>query len=106
MANQGQKEIVRYVVYDIATKRPVSQGLCARRDFNLVVQSLPHGQGGDRAKILNSNDRLDLEPYDDLLDPNRTPDTGEFAYRAGMAAAAGKTVNDAITDVDDLDTEA
>ncbi len=106
MANQNQNVTVRFVIYDIATKRPISQGVCLRKDFNLVVQGLPHGIGGDRAKIMNSNDVLDLTPYDELLDPNAPVQTGINAYRAGMAVAAGKTVNDAITSVDDLDTEA
>ena len=103
--NSGQFETIRYVIYDILTKRPTSQGTCQRRDFPLVVQSLPHGQGGDRAKIMNSNDYIDLEPYDQILDPNRPVEGGLNAYRAGTAAAMGKTVDDAITDIDDLDTE-
>ena len=103
--NQGQLETIRYVIYDIATKRPTSQGVCQRRDFHLIVQSLPHGQGGHRAKIMNKNEVLDLEPYDILLDPNTPAQTGEFAYRTGYAVAAGKTVDDAITDINDLDTE-
>jgi len=105
MANQGQLETIRYVIYDIGTKRPLSQGTCARRDFPLVVQSLPHGVGGQRAKIMNSNDYVDIEPYDQILDPNRPADTGINAHRAGKAAAMGKTVDDAITSIDDLDTE-
>jgi hypothetical protein len=105
MASQNQDTTVRFVVYDIATKRPVSQGLCLRRDFPLVVQNLPHGQGGDRAKIMNSNDVLDLTPYDVLLDPNEPEIVGELAWQASGAAMMGKTVDDAITDIDDLDTE-
>jgi len=105
MANQGQLETIRYVIYDIATKRPISQGTCQRRDFHLVVQNLPHGPSGHRAKILNSHEELDLTPYDELLDPNRPEDTGEFAFQIGVPEDSGKTVDDAITDIDDLDTE-
>ncbi len=103
--NQGANQSIRFVIYDIATKRPISQGTCLRGDFNLVVQGLPHGQGGDNARIMNSNDVLDLEPYDIILDPNAPTPTGINAHRAGFAAATGKTVNDAITDIADLDTE-
>jgi len=104
--NQGQLETIRYVVYDIATKMPISQGTCQRRDFHLVQQNLPRGQGGDRAKILTHNDELDLTRYDVLLDPNTDHGSGINAHRAGWAAGMGKTVDDAITDIDDLDTEA
>lgn len=103
--NQGQLEMIRYVIYDIATKRPISQGTCQRRDFPLVVQGLPHGQGGDMAKIMNSNDELDLTPYDVLLDVNAPTPIGAFAHIEGMAAQQGKTVNDALTDIDLMDTE-
>lgn len=106
MAGQGQDVEIRYVIYDIATKRPISQGTCLRKDFPLVVQNLPHGQGGDRAKIMNSNDRLDLTPYDLLLDPNAPTISGLFGFEASTGTMDGKTVDDAITDIDDLDTEA
>lgn len=105
MSNHGQFETIRYVIYDIATKRPISQGTCQRRDFNIVVQGLPHGQGGDGAKILTNDAKLDLEPYDILLDPNVPDETGMFAHMRGGAAAYGKTVDDAITSIDDIDTE-
>jgi len=101
MASQGQFVSIRYVVYNIATKRPIWQGTCQRRDFPLVVQNLPHGQGGDRAKIMNSNEEIDLNPYDRIFDADN-PETGP---RSGLAAGYGKTIDDAITDIDDLDTE-
>ncbi len=104
MAAQGQFETIRYVIYEILSKRPISQGTCQRRDFPLVVQNLPHGQDGHRAKILNSNDVLDLTPYDVLLDPDYEI-VGELAWMASMASMEGKTVDDAITDINDMDTE-
>lgn len=103
--NKGQFETIRYVIYDIASKRPQSQGTCQRRDFHLVQQNLPRGQGGDRAKILKSDVPLDLTPYDELFDPNRPTETGLYGHLLGFAESQGKTIDDAIIDIDDLDTE-
>jgi hypothetical protein len=102
MALQGDLETVRYVIFDEITKRPISQGTCQRRDFPLVCDNLPAGQC---SKILVSQDHVDLEPYDVLLDPEAEAPDGLMAYLAGVPVADGKTVDDAVTTIDDLDTE-
>lgn len=99
-----QFKTIRYVIYEIQSRRPISQGTCQRRDFPLVVQGLPHGPDGCRAKIMNDRDKvLDLTPYDRVFnDPTLLE--GAHGYLAG-SLRQGHTAADEITSVDDLDTE-
>lgn len=100
----NQDITIRYVVYAIPSKRPLRQGTCTRKEFPGVVRSLDKGK--ERAKIVKNTDvELDLTPYDLWLGSN-PPLVGDDMAKANLAfALMGKTIADAITSVDDIDTE-
>ena len=95
---------IKYVIYAIPSKRPLRQGTCQRNQFNLVVQSLDHGK--ERAKILNdASVELDLTPYDLFLGSPRLKVNNPLGMAMLNTSLQGKTAADAITSIDDLDTE-
>lgn len=104
--SNGDFLTVRYIGYCTNTFRPKYQGICQERDYQAHKDISPDGH---EIVKLNGFDPIDLNPYDHIFGTCEHAVNGVCPdLKLGAAAIAssnGKTADDAITRIDQLDIQ-